>query len=472
MDSNIKALLLQHKQEHLLEHLELLNETERRELLDDIAEINFLQVRQLYDSYRGSSKEQTAAPAVESVKALAFTEDETSRQERSRLHSLGEELLRQGKVACFLVAGGQGTRLGFDGPKGCYPISPIKNKSLFQLFAESVLALQQLYGRPLPWYIMTSRENNGATCSFFEQHNFFGLPRDQVRFIIQQQIPSLDLNGRLIISRDKKIFKNPNGHGGSLSALRESGALDEMARNGVEEIFYFQVDNPLAKIADPLFIGAHADRQADMSSKVVKKTDPNERVGIIGKIDGRLGCIEYSELTAEEAAETTADGGLRFGSANIAIHMLKRGFIEKLTSSAEFQLPYHIALKEIECLDITENQHRSAKIEGIKCELFIFDALGFAQQSATLEIPRAEDFSPVKNSAGSDSPDTARRAMIDLHAGWLKTACAQETIPKNFTIEISPLCALSPEEFTRKATIPSPLPASIYFDASGRQGHE
>ena len=227
-------------------------------------------------------------------------------------YCLGEDYLREGKVGIFLVAGGQGTRLGFKGPKGCFPLSPVKRKTLFQLFAESIRALEARYGRRLCWYIMTSRENDARTRSFFRDNQYFGLSPEHVRFLVQAEIPSLDRAGKLLMGRDRLVFKNPDGHGGALTAMNASGALQDMQEKGIEELFYFQVDNPLARIADPLFIGAHVEHRAEMSTKVVAKTDPAERVGIIGKINGRMGCIEYSELTTAETAEKKADGTTAF----------------------------------------------------------------------------------------------------------------------------------------------------------------
>ncbi len=381
--------------------------------------------------------------------------------ERERLFAVGEDILRQGRVAIFLVAGGQGTRLGYPGPKGCFPISPVKQKSLFQLFAESILALRRRYAAALPWYIMTSQENNGATCAFFKEHAYFGLAPDSVRFIIQKENPSLDLDGRLIISPENRIFKNPNGHGGSLTALKDSGALADMAARGIDEIFYFQVDNPLAKIADPLFIGAHVAGRAQMSTKVVPKVDPGEKVGIIGRINGRLGCIEYSELSQAGIKERLPDGRLRFSSANIAIHLLNRGFVEKLTADPDFQLPYHIAVKAIDALGPDGEQKR---IEGIKFETFIFDALGFAERSVTLEVSRDKEFSPVKNAAGSDSPDTARAALCALHRSWLAASGKLAALTDDLAVEVSPLYALDAEEFTKKYIAPDSLTSPAYIE--------
>lgn len=464
MDEKNSQFLIKFKQEHILRHLDIMTEIEKLKLMDEIRQIDLKQASVLYETYMAEHTDKKKKKIIQEAGVLSFNQSETSKQYRKRLHSLGEDYLSQGRVAVFLVAGGQGTRLGFKGPKGCYPISPVKSKSLFQLFAETVKATQIRYGNCIHWYIMTSLENTGETRNFFIKNNFFGLKTENIHFLVQKQIPSVDLNGKIIITRDKKIFKNPDGHGGALSALHDSGALKEMAEQGIDEIFYFQVDNPLAKIADPLFVGAHVEHQSEMSSKVVQKTDPAERVGIIGKVDGKLGCIEYSELSQDETAERIKGGSLRFSSANIAIHMLNRNFVEKLCVDNKFSLPYHTAIKEIECLDIKADAHTPNKIKGIKFEMFIFDALRFAKRSVTLEVSRQEEFSPVKNKAGADSAETARSAMISLHTKWLKDSSKAKSIADNFIVEISPLYALDEQSFREKFTMSGQIASPLYLE--------
>jgi UDP-N-acetylglucosamine/UDP-N-acetylgalactosamine diphosphorylase len=455
-EQEIKDTLITYEQDHILRYLEMLTPEEQQSLLQDVSCINFPQLSTLYQAHRTNT-------AAASEKNIFDPADILAPPFSNALYSTGEDCLQAGKVGIFLVAGGQGTRLGFKGPKGCYPVSPVKQKSLFQLFAESIRALQHRYGTRLFWYIMTSPENNQETSTFFRQNNFFGLTPDQIRFIIQGEIPSLDGNGKLLLDRNKKIFKNPDGHGGSLSALKESGALDDMRAKGIEEIFYFQVDNPLAKIADPLFIGAHVAHNADMSTKVVKKTDPEEKVGIIGKINGKLGCIEYSELSAEEINERTGDGSLRFSSANIAIHMIRRSFAEKLTSGTAVTLPFHSAQKEIECLNIRDGKLVPDTVSGLKFEMFIFDALGYARNPVTMEVNRAEEFSPVKNSAGVDSPATAQQSMVKIFTQWVKNSGSVAQLPDNLVIEISPLFALDEDEFKKKCTSLNPPATALYL---------
>jgi UDP-N-acetylglucosamine/UDP-N-acetylgalactosamine diphosphorylase len=463
VDPAISTLLTRYNQEHIIKHLDLMSGSEKLDLLNEISLIDFELIAELSKSCQLETSVEKKNVFKE-VDVLSFNRSDVSSSQKNRLYGIGEDCLREGKVAIFLVAGGQGTRLGFKGPKGCYSISPIKGKSLFQLFAENIRALQMRYGKLLNWYIMASNDNIDETRSFFKDNNFFGLKRDKVHFLIQGQIPSLDLNGRLIIARNKRIFQNPNGHGGAIKALHDSGDLLRMEQDGIEEIFYFQVDNPLVKIADPLFIGAHVEHKAEISSKVVKKVNSTEKVGIIGRVNGRLGCIEYSELSQKEKEERIGDGSLRFGSANIAVHMLNRNYVEKLNMDTDYSLPYHTAIKEIECLAEGDRGHVPAVIQGKKFEMFIFDALGFAKSSVTLEVSREDEFSPVKNRTGEDSPEKARKAMIDLHTKWLRSSGKVSSIPDNLVIEVSPLYALDDVEFRKKFIPLSRILSPLYLE--------
>jgi len=458
---HILKLLAEHKQQRVLRCLDLLDPRAQKALLQEITSLDFAEIA-VRSASRAAGDAHTEK-IFQEAELLSPGSAACTSAECDRLSVLGRRALQDGRVALYLVAGGQGSRLGFEGPKGCFPVSPLKSKTLFQLFAEQVLALQQRYGVRLPWYILTSQENNHATLDFFKTHGFFGLQPEDVRCIIQQQIPSLGKDGQLLIGKDGLLFKNPNGHGGALYALQDSGALADMAGRGIEEIFYFQVDNPLVKIADPLFIGAHIDHRAQMSTKVVRKTDPGEKVGIIGRVNGRLGCIEYSELTPEQTAERCSDGSLRFKSANIAVHMLNRAFAEKLVSRTDFHLPWHSAVKNIACLDARDSRLVEASVQGIKFEMFIFDALGFAERSVTLEVPREEEFSPVKNADGADSPASAKAALLERARSWLAYALPGRKTPDELQVEISPLFALDAAELAQKTNPDIDLTSPLYF---------
>jgi UDP-N-acetylglucosamine/UDP-N-acetylgalactosamine diphosphorylase len=452
----LRDTLCAYKQHYILTCLDIISPAQRTVLLQDLKDINFTQLANRYQAYSNSKSNAAVKKVFDTTEIIALPFSKT-------FSAIGEDYLRTGKVGIFLVAGGQGTRLGFKGPKGCYPISPVMHKSLFQLFAESITALERRYGRPIAWYIMTSRENDAETRRFFQEHNFFGRDQGYVQFLVQGEIPSLDQEGQLLISRDLRVYNNPDGHGGSLRALKETGALMDMREKGIEEIFYFQVDNPLVKIADPQFIGAHVEHGAEMSTKVVQKNDPAERVGIIGKINGKTGCIEYSELTAEEVAERCGDGTLRFGSANIAIHMIKRTFIEQLTQDERFSLPYHVAVKDIECLAAEKGRLIPETRKGLKFEMFVFDALGFTTRSVTMQVRREEEFSPVKNYDGADSPQTARQAMVNLFTRWIRRSGKVAHVPEDLIVEVSPLFALDETEFAEKFVPPSVFSSSLYI---------
>ena len=361
----------------------------------------------------------------------------------ARAEAAGHEALRAGRIAAFTVAGGQGTRLGFDGPKGTFPVTPVRRAPLFQVFAEKVLAAGSRAGRPLHWFIMTSHQNHAATEAFFAERRWFGLDRGRVHFLRQGRMPAVDFAGRILLESPDAIALSPDGHGGSLRALDRSGALDLMRAEGVDTISYFQVDNPLVRAIDPAFLGWHRLAGSEMSSKMVPKTDPAEKVGLFCRRDGRLGVAEYSDLPADLQREREADGRLRFRAANIALHVLDREFVRRMAS--EGGLPFHRADKKIPTVDAAGKPVQPDKPNGVKFELFVFDALPFARNPLLLETARADDFSPVKNSTGADSPQTVRDDQLRQWARWLRAAGAD--LPVDATglpaaaLEVSPLFA-------------------------------
>ncbi|HNY66373.1 MAG TPA: UDPGP type 1 family protein [Deltaproteobacteria bacterium] len=367
----------------------------------------------------------------------------------------GEELLRQGKVAALIVAGGQGSRLGIEAPKGVVEVSPVRGKSLFQLHAEKIRALSARYSRTVPLFIMTSRENDAQTRAFFEKHGFFGLRPEEVFFFAQGMLPSVTPEGRLILSREGGLFLNPDGHGGTLTALKRSGCLDLMREKGIDEIFYFQVDNPLVSVCDPLFIGLHSMKGADMSSKVIRKRDFGEKVGVIATVDGRTRVIEYSDMTDEMRYAVDGQGRMRYWAGNAAIHVIRRDFVEALTGS-DLRLPFHRAAKAIATLD--EGGH-PVEIRGVKFETFIFDALPMARASVTLEVLREHEFAPVKNMTGEDSLQSSRAMQSDLHKAWLQEAGIP--VEHGCLVEISPLFALEKDDVKRQV---ESLPRNIVKD--------
>ncbi|HPS57279.1 MAG TPA: UDPGP type 1 family protein [Spirochaetota bacterium] len=435
-----------HKQEHVFEYWEQLLDVERKELLDDLAEIDFDLLKQIYShTHDGRITEFQPAPYI----TLPSTDAE--RKKFMQAHEAGEAHIREGKVAAFLVAGGQGSRLGYDGPKGKFPVGPVSGKTLFHFHAEKIASSQDKYGVVIPFFIMTSRDNHQETETFFREQDYFGLSPVNVHFFTQNMIPSLDLKGKLILSETNRIFMNPDGHGGSLTALRTSGALNKMQQNGIETVSYFQVDNPLVKIIDPLFIGFHVLESSEISSKALKKASANEKTGVFVAFgSGKTGIVEYSDLTEEQSRMKGADGELIFSAANPAIHLFSLKFIESITGEQGPSLPYHTAKKKIPAVVNGAPQ----EISGYKYEKFVFDALPLSLKNVILETPREEEFAPVKNAAGTDSVETAHELMEKLYRNWIISR-GIKIPPSVRVIEISPRFALCAEDIPADLEIPS-----------------
>ena len=435
------------------------------------------QLRQFDPNYLSGLAAQyvTNKPAVTIPKEIhpaeAFPREPRAHQENlyANARKRGEALLSGGKVAAFLVAGGQGTRLGYDGPKGEFPVSPVRRKPLFQLFAEQIRAYSRDFGRVVPWYIMTSEANDAPTRAFFEQHQYFGLqPRDVV-FFRQGMMPAFAMDGKVLLADKDSLALSPDGHGGSLRALHRSAALDDMRRRGVEHLSYFQVDNPLVHVIDPLFLGLHDLTGSEMSSKTIPKAGPLEKVGNFVAADGVVQVIEYSDLPESLAMEKTADGSLRFNAGSIAIHALRVSFVERLNAGGTLNLPWHRAEKKVPYVDAQGNSVTPDKPNAVKLEQFVFDAIPLAKNAIVYTTDRGEEFSPVKNAEGVDSPATARRDQIRRGARWLRWAgvdvpAGAEGEP-DAVIEISPLYAISAEQLRqRKPTIRIERGARIYLD--------
>jgi UDP-N-acetylglucosamine/UDP-N-acetylgalactosamine diphosphorylase len=441
---------MQAGQEHVLQFWDDLPSDGRRHLLDQLAEINFGELARLIDEHITHQKPLSLPPNLEPAPFIRLPQAEAQAAERRRMKALGEELLAAGKVAALVVAGGQGTRLGYEGPKGAFPIGPVSGRPLFAIFADAIRAARRACGASIPWYIMTSRANDRQTRDFFDTYNCFDLPVGDVRFFTQGMMPAVDLRGKLILAARDELAWNPDGHGGTIRALARSGMLAEMAARGIEQISYFQVDNPLVPPLDPVFIGYHAAARSDMSSKTACKRDPLEKLGAFCLSGGRLHVIEYSDLPPALAEARNPGGGLHFEAGNLAIHMLSRSFVERLTSGGRFALPFHRAEKKIPCVDSSGRPHMPQQPNGIKFETFVFDALPVAERPLVLEVNRRQEFSPVKNADGEDSPSSARADMVRLAAESLEEAGVR--VPRTeggaaaLKVEISPLAARTAEE--------------------------
>jgi UDP-N-acetylglucosamine/UDP-N-acetylgalactosamine diphosphorylase len=430
--------LHEYGQGHVLAAWDRLNDTERRGLLAQVRALDLAQLRQLYEK-REHAVQVPSSDRIAPVPVIGIDADVTEARR------LGAESLRRGEVAVLLVAGGQGTRLGFDHPKGMFPIGPVSNKSLFQLHAEKVLATSRRYGKPVPFLVMTSPATDAVTKAFFTEHQYFGLPARDVQFFCQGAMPALDLaTGKLLMEAPGRLFTSPNGHGGTLTALSDSGLLDEMRDRGIRHIFYFQVDNPLVKVADPIFLGHHLKANAEMSSKIVPKETPMDKVGNMVLVDGRCSIIEYSDLPKELAEQRDANGKLRIWAGSPAIHYFAVDFLERVTRG-QARIPFHVARKKVPHMDENGKLVEPTKENALKFEMFIFDVLPLADRWTVVETSAREEFVPLKNATGADSPTVVRQAISDLGASWLTRAGV--AVPPGATIEISPLYAVDPDEF-------------------------
>ncbi len=458
-------------QEHLLRFWEQLDDAQRDELGGQISSIRWSEVSQwIHDALHGG--ESTGIPFDKLVPAPYVPLKPQSGSESvgySEAFATGERLLRQGKVAGFTVAGGQGTRLGYDGPKGTYCFSPVRNKALFQYFAEALLRNMAKYDCVIPWYIMTSPANHQATVEFFQANDFFGLDSANVRFFTQGQLPGFDQNGKAILEAPGRLALFANGHGGTLAALRDSGTLDDMEKRGVEYLAYWQVDNPLVSVCDPLFLGLHHLSGSEMSSRALIKRDPMEKLGHFCLLDGKLIIVEYSDMPSELLNKTDENGLLSFRAGSPAIHVISRQFIRNLTNGT-LALKPHRALKKISYVDENGALVKPEAPNGIKLEFFIFDALPFAKSPLILEADRAEQFAAIKNPSGSDSPESCRHDLQERTAKWLEAAGVK--VPRkadgalDCVIEISLKRAVSAAdiaELVKAGEIPGELEAQSSF---------
>jgi len=438
-------------QGHLLAQLDRLDKDGAARLGAQLGAVDWESVPELIERYVLGEPEHDGLDDLEP--APYYPNDPGSAQrpwDRATAHEAGEELIRAGKVAAFVVAGGQGTRLGFDGPKGCYPAGAVTGKPLFAFFADNLLGAHDRFGVRVPLYVMTSPLNHDATVAYFREQDHFGLDAGDVTFFQQGTMPSFDAqSGRILLSGPDRLATNPDGHGGSVRALSVSGALGDMRRRGVEHVSYFQVDNPIVNVLDPVFIGLHAtstDSSGEASSKMLAKAYPEEKVGVFCVSGGRVRVVEYSDLPLELQRERTETGELRFVAGSPAIHIFGVGFLGRLNDDPGFALPWHRAVKKVPYFD--PDRGRSVEPDapnGVKLERFVFDALPLAERSIVYETSRVVDFAPIKNAEGVDSAESSRRIQTERAAAWLNAAGVE--IPRDgdgqpdCTIELSPRTA-------------------------------
>ena len=430
-----EKLLVKCSQEHVLKHWKKLNKKEREALLEQVATIDPKSVARCAEALgKGTEVPDSSkgkAPKVAVLKGKKLAE----------ARAAGEVELSEGRVAALLVAGGQGSRLGYDGPKGCYEIGPITNAPLFYFHARKILARSIRYGASIPFYVMTSEANNAATVQCFEENDYFGLNPDDVFFFTQGMWPGMSAEGKIILDQPGHIFMSPDGHGGLLAALKRSGALADMKKRGIKSVFFFQVDNPLVEIADPAFIGYHVMNKSEYSLKLCAKRDPKEKVGMPMRFGDTYRMVEYTEMTDEQCNRKDKSGKLYFLYGSPAIHVFDRAFLER---EAARPMPLHLAFKKIPYVDEKGEVVKPSEPNGYKFEKFIFDILPNAKTATFLAFDPKDEFSPVKNAEGADSPASCKADMQAKWRSWLKECGV--TVDESVPIEIDPVYALDAED--------------------------
>ncbi|MDR2576943.1 MAG: UTP--glucose-1-phosphate uridylyltransferase [Puniceicoccales bacterium] len=452
-------LLVRSEQEHLWAFFENLPAEKHASLLAFLENLDLLLLRRETLRMRRTSCDGFRLKPPPCI-GLPNTPEEESQWKQAR--AIGMETLSRGELAVVTAAGGQGTRLGFDHSKGLFPVTPVKQKTFFQLFAEKIRAEERRYSYAIPWLIMTGVEHLRETEEYFAKNDNFGLTA--VHIFPQGQLPSMDLNGQMMLSAADTISTNPDGHGGLLPAMGRCGALEKLQKRGIRHLSYCQVDNPLARPLDATFIGFHVSENAQMSSRCVRKAFAGERVSIFASIDDQLRVVEHSDLPVECATAMDAANCLHFRLANVSMHIFTIDFLLPFCQpGSRSMLPLHAVPKKIPYLNSAGHLVRPVEVNAYKLEYFIFDLLLHAKRTLLLEGRREKLFSPIRNPRGLDSPETSYRDQMRLFADWLAHAKVDLIRDSNgtppFPIEIAPSFAVSCEEFQEKWRKLDPKPA-------------
>lgn len=450
-----------YNQDHLLTGWDELTPEQQAALTSQLESVDFDQLANLLEQHKSSQNTAVESPAERAQRALPpgslvrLPQSAEDREHWAAATERGEQLLREGRVGVILVAGGQGTRLKFEHPKGMFPLGPVSDATLFQMLCEQVLARARRAECSIPYYVMTSDATHLETIAFFEQQEYFGLPPSDVKFFSQGNMPAVDAaTGRLLLSEPGQLAMSPDGHGGLLRGLQAAYLLDDMQERGVDYLYYHQVDNPLAIVCDPAYLGWHAELGAEVSTKVVAKTSPEDKMGVAVDVDGVTQIIEYSDLPIEVARRMTPQNELELWAGSTAIHIFNRDFLQRLQTGT-WELPFHIAHKAVEHHLPGQGRVSPSDPNAYKFERFIFDILPQARKALIVEADRQREFNPLKNASGVHSPDDVRRSLVELHTGWARQAGWE--IPGGKAIEISPLVALDAEEFALQAGQNPPL---------------
>lgn len=404
-----KKILEQYNQTHLLSQYEKLNDEKKEHLLNQIINIDFEQVEKLYEQTKTEIK-----LGEDKLSPISYIEkDKLSNEEKEKYFKMGADEIKNGKLAVVTMAGGQGTRLGHDGPKGTYILNVKPNpKSLFEILCDNLKGAKNKYDVVVPWYIMTSRENNNQTVEFFEKNNYFDYPKEAIKFFIQGELPMVDTEGKILLTEEGIIKEAADGHGGIFEAMFKNDVVEDMKQRGVEWIFIGPIDNPLAKMVDEVLIGLSKENDVLEAGKSLVKANPDEKVGVFCKKNGKPSVIEYTEISNEMAHEVDENNNLMYGESHINCNMFN---IKGLEIIGNQKLPYHSAFKKATYLDEKGNIIKPEKPNAYKFESFIFDAFNKLDEMLIFRVKREEEFAPVKNKEGVDSKDTAIELYNKYH---------------------------------------------------------
>ncbi|MEI8376048.1 MAG: UDPGP type 1 family protein [Planctomycetota bacterium] len=446
---DLLAILRQYGQEHLLGFWSQLDAGQRESLAQQIGGIDFPLIQKLSTQRQNQSNFRDLA--LRAAQPAAFRLDPSkNRFSPAEARARGQQALAAGQVGVILVAGGQGTRLGFNHPKGQFSIGPVSGRTLFQIHIDKILATARRYGVRIPLYLMTSPATHEETLRFLAAHDRFGMAEEDLHVFCQATMPAVDAaTGKILLESRDCLAVSPNGHGGMLAAYAEGGAMADAQDRGIRQLFYFQVDNPLVDIAGAEYIGYHILSAAEMTSQVIAKRDPLEKVGNVVDVDGRLMVIEYSDLPEDVASKTNPDGSLAIWAGSIAVHVFDFDFLCRAKDQTD-SLPYHFARKKVAYIDATGRRVEPADANAIKFERFIFDLMPSARNAIVVEVDPASAFAPLKNASGAavDTPESVKAQMSDLHRQWLREAGAE--VAEEVAVEISPWLALDAEELRGK----------------------
>ena len=401
--ANYIEILKANNQEHLLNYLKMANENGKKELIKEIENVNFDELKELYKISKKDKEKALESQLIEHIKFVdkyKMNEDDFNKYKEA-----GEKIIKNGEYAVVTMAGGQGTRLGHNGPKGTFllDVKP-KPKYLFEILADGIKRANEKYEVTLNWYIMTSTENNKKTEEFFEEHNYFAYPKDKIKFFKQGNLPLISEDGKLLVDENLHIKYAADGNGCIYKSMRLDGVLDDMKQKGIKWVFIGAVDNALLNMVDPILLGLTSCDGNQIGSKSVVKRSPEEPVGVFCKRNGKPGVIEYTELPTEMAHEVDEEGELLFGESHIMCNLYSIDALDKISKE---KLPYHSAHKKAPYMNEKGEFVKVTKPNAYKYEAFIFDGFTYFDNISILRGRRNEDFAPVKNAEGPDSPATA-----------------------------------------------------------------